>query len=430
MLKHTNRIAQSLGLLALLLLGWFAFRDAVSQSLAKTAPQVVLRLDPAASEAINQIASLRVARQPAGSDDRLRAWLARSIAANPLSPAALRLYGASYGLAKRDPRSHKFFALAERTSRRDVGTQMYFIIESATKGDAAQTVGRIDRTLRTSRPSRGQLFPILGRVIQLPGGSETLAGQIRNDTPWLSDFLLFALDTGVDPAAIARLVGQTGFPGGRQRPIIEQVLFRTLEGRHNYRELAAVVPRMATAPPGLIKSVAVTEQTLDPDWQPLSWQLVSTAGMVVNPIASANGKDIVLNATLSGGISAEAARKLVLLDPGRYRLTVTQDVRGGEAGNEPVEPRWQLDCLDSAPAIRPMQTAPSGPSGERPGASIKDAVPRGPLWTSTSTARTFLALFDIPADCRVQVLSLRVRARSDAANASMTAGPLSLRQIS
>lgn len=436
---HTNRPAQIVGILLLLALGWIALRDAAAQSLGRKAPQVVLRLDPDAPEAINQWVAVRVVRAPDEAKGKLRAMLTRSIAETPLNPTALRLLGASYGVTTRDPEGRKFFELAERTSRRDVGTQMYFIVESATRGDAVDAVTRIDRALRTSLPSRAQLFPVLGRVIQLPDGETTLARFIRKDTPWLSDFLSFAVDARVDPAAIARLVIQLdGFPDGRQRPVVEQMLFRMLEGRRDYRELAAIMPHMVTAPRGLTASVAIDEETLDPDWQPLSWQLSSSAGVVVNPIAAENGKDLVFNATLSGGISAEVARKLLLLQPGAYRLTVSQDLQGGDRGNKDVEARWQFACMDTAPAAAASPPAPAGGVASTPalpapegGAAVaaKQAASRPPLWAGTPTAKKFFVDLKVPANCGVQALSLRVRSPSDAADASMTAGPLSLRRI-
>ena len=257
-----------------LCLAWLCFVDAVSQTFAKVSPDTVLKLDGDAPLAVVQKVGIQmIARKPITAE-AARVKLRRSLAREPLNAKALSYYGATYDKQKMTPASRKYFVLAERVSRREIGAQMVFVYEAAEERKEKETLARINRMLRTNYAARDRLFPILASVITRPDGRRAMVRYVRKDTPWLADFTTFAIDQGTDPSAVtAWVTGMGGLPNGRKFREVEMLLFRALDARRQYPAIADLLSVAKATPKDLARSMAISDAALVPEWQPLSWDL-------------------------------------------------------------------------------------------------------------------------------------------------------------
>lgn len=389
-----------------LALTWVCFVDAVSQSFSKTSPDLVLRLDSTVPLATIQKVGTQMVGRGRIPAPVARAKLRSAMVQEPLSAKGLSYYGATFDSQKATPVSRKYFALAERVSRRELGAQMVFVMEDAKAGNEEATMARIDRMLRTNFAARDRLFPLLAGVVTRPDGRRAMARYLRRDTPWLADFSIFAIEQGIDPTAVTRwVVAMGGLPDGGKYREIEILLFRALDTRRQYPAIARLLPIAKATPKHLTQSAAINDASLVTEWQPLSWELAEGSGLIVSPVVNDKGNGLIFSISLSGGISGNAVRKLLLLPAGEYRLRIDQRASATTSGEVvPVQSHWQFTCLD----------------GETPQA----------LWTSEAVMKRIDETIRVPEGCGVQQLQLRVRAPNDHASSEALIGPISLQRIS
>ncbi|WP_422061948.1 hypothetical protein [Sphingopyxis sp.] len=387
-------------------LAWLCFIDAVSQTFAKVSPDTVLRLDGDAPLAVVQKVGIRMIAPKPISAEAARAKLRGSLAREPLNAKALSYYGATYDKQKMTPASRKYFVLAERVSRRDLGAQMVFVFEAAEERKEEETLARISRMLRTNYAARDRLFPILANVITRPDGRRAMVRYVRKDTPWLADFATFAIDQGTDPSAVTSWVtGMGGLPNGRKFREVEMLLFRALDARRQYPAIADLLTVTKAAPKGLAQSMTISDAALIPEWQPLSWELAEGSGLIVSPVVNDKGDGLAFSISLSGGISGNALRKIVLLPAGKYRLKIDQ--RSGTTVNGepvPIRSNWEFSCLDGTMAKS--------------------------LWGSEAAMARIDENVTVPAGCRIQQIQLHVRAPNDHASSEALVGPILLQRVS
>lgn len=387
-------------------LTWLCFVNAVSQTFSKVSPDTVLRLDEDAPAALAQKVGVQMVAPRPIKAEAARAKLRRSLAGEPLNAKALSYYGATYDKQKMTPASRKYFVLAERVSRRELGAQMAFVFEAAEKRKEEEALARINRLLRTSYSARDRLFPLLANVITRPDGRRAMARYVSKDTPWLADFTTFAIDRGTDPSAVtAWVTGMGGLPNGLKYREVEILLFRALDARRQYSAIADLLPVIKATPKGLAQSVAISDAELVTEWQPLSWELAEGSGLIVSPVVNDKGDGLAFSISLNGGISGNALRKIVLLAPGKYRLKIDQ--RSGATVNGepvPVQSSWEFSCLEG------------------------DAAKS--LWRSEGVMARIDQNLTVPTGCRIQQIRLRVRAPNDHASSEALVGPISLQLVS
>lgn len=413
-MKPAGRARAALLAIALLPLGWFALSSALAMSLEGRAPQVLARVIPGAPAGLVARAQILLLSKGSANYPEARALLRRSLARRPLDPAALRLYGLTYGgieeLAKgklgASRRGEPFFRLADRVSRRDVATELYLVLADGEKNDIGAALKRIDRTLRASNGGRDQLFPVVAQIIARPDGRELFARMVRPQSGWLADFLSFAIDSGTDPEAVALAAASVGgYPDAAGRMVFEQSLVRALDSRADYRAMAQLLPRLHSLPPAIISGVGLDANRIDSDWAPLDWQTSESAAISAYPLTAADGSS-ALSVSMGGGVRGRVARKLVKLAPGKYRLTIGQEFDG------------QTDSGLSAAAAIPEWTV-----------SCLDRDPPEVLLALSGQHKTLQGDFVVGAKCPLAMVALYAKSPESAATATMTVKDIALSRL-
>lgn len=327
-------------LLALLLGGLATVRVAFDGGGA----DAVFGVLPPADEDRLRVNDLNFARLSQTQDgrERLEQDARDHLMSEPLSARALRQLGAARALAGDDTASKRLHNLAERLSRRDLGTQLWMIERSAAAGDVAETLRHYDLALTTEPSSGDLLYPVLADAIADEAVREALTPYVRADRPWVHSFLATALDQA-SPAALAGLIAIA-------RPETVKTIMGRLLGRMardadfaTARTLlmATAVGRAASA------SMAVSDRTTAPQLGPFGWELARSDGVD----AMRDGEGFVVR--ISSGASGLAARRVLILRPGRYRFGYAVQSRG-EAGGASLSTDAQ--CLSGPNSPPPLPT--------------------------------------------------------------------------
>lgn len=373
---------------ALLPVAWWTVQNGATLSLESRSPAVLAKAVPNSPAGLEVRAANLLAKPTPANRTRAATLLRQSLVQRIFSPQPIRLLGVAAGGLQYDPRSLPLFLLAEKTSRRDLPTQLYLISVDARGKRVKPALARMDRTLRVSKVGRQQLYPILAQQLSIPDSRQAIAQLVDGDTPWLPDFLSYVIDTDTPPEAIARtVVALGGYPVEEGRKTFEQGLLRSLNSRAQFEAMAELLPLLKAVPARLLTTAALNRETLDENSSPLAWQLGDNAAITVYTAIDADG-DGSLAIGMAGGTSGLAARKLVLLEPGPHVLTVSQSSDSAEAGvdTKAARPEWTVACLDGDP---PQQLLAFG------GATVSGR-------------------FTVPAGCPMVQISLNVRSPDEA----------------
>ena len=346
--SRTPRIAL---MAALVPVAWWTIQNGLTLTLESRSPAVLAKAVPNSPAGLEVRAATLIAKPNPANFAKARELLRQSLVQRIFSPQPLRLLGAASGGLQFDPRSLPLFKLAEKTSRRDLPTQLYLISVDARAKRVKPTLARMDRALRVSKVGRQQLYPILAQQLAVPDSRAAIAQLVDDKTPWLPDFLSYVIDTDTPPEAIARtVVAIGGYPVKEGRKAFEQGLLRSLNARAQFGAMAELLPVLKDVPARLLTTAALDRDTLDESASPLAWQLGNNPAITVyTSIDPDNSGSLAIG--MGGGLSGLAARKLVMLEAGPHTISVKQSAGGSETGVETAaaQPEWNVVCLDRDP---------------------------------------------------------------------------------
>lgn len=281
--------------------------------------------------------------QTPGGRERLERDARDRLMAEPLSARALRQLGTARALAGDDAAAERLHGLAERLSRRDLGTQLWMIERSAAAGDVARTLRHYDLAL-TSEPASGDLlYPVLARAIADPAVSRSLTHYVRRDRPWVPPFLASGLNDAPS-TALAALVAAA--PPDTVKGIMGPLLTRL--ARERDFATARTLLRATTIGRAALNEMTVSERTTAPQLGPFGWQLIRSDAVD----ASLEGEGFV--ARIGFGASGLAAQRIFILPPGRYRFRYALTSQG-MAGDASLS--VDAECLGAPDIVRPLPAA-------------------------------------------------------------------------
>lgn len=291
---------------------------------------------------LNDLNLTSLAQTPKGRE-RLERAARDHLTSEPLSARALRQLATVRALAGDSAASERLHDLAERVSRRDLGTQLWMIERSAAAGDVAGTLKHYDLAL-TSEPASGELlFPVLASAISDPAVSSGLAPYIRAERPWVPSFLAAGLDEASLPA-LAALVAVA--PPDTVKGIMGTLLTRLARER-DFATARMLLARTAVGRAAR-DDITVSERTIAPQLGLFGWQLTRSDGVD----ATLEGEGFIVR--IASGASGLAARRVLLLSPGRYRLGYTlgsEEMAGGVSLSADAECLGGLDLARPLPAV-------------------------------------------------------------------------------
>lgn len=303
----------------------------------------------------------------------------RALRQDPTAVAAVSALGLNTQIRGDTPGARRQFAYAEKLSRRDLQTQLWAIEDSVAQGDVPGALRHYDTALRTSRQASDLLFPVLAGALTEPSVRNALVHRLKRDRPsWGIHFMGFAAAQGPDPKASGELfldLHRAGLPppAVAQAALIDRLIgFSEMERAWQlYRRETGASDPERSRDPDFARDPAIASQ--------FDWQFVNDADIATT--GRPEGGGAVVEVSVAPGAGGTILRQMQLLPAGSYRI---ESVMSGTATASTAPPYWTLSCRDGRPLGR-----------------VEVPV--------SETPRRVAGRFDVPTDCRAQVLSLVAR---------------------
>lgn len=384
------RVGRSVAAIVLALaFGWVAMGVTAARTIGTLRPSAVLSWWPfdadARATAANQLLnSTPNARPNARALDEAEGLARAALQREPGNVHALRALALGASVRGQTPRAERLMRFAESLSRRDLPTELWLIEASVQRNDIEGALRHYDRALRTSLLAGEVLYPVLvqaagDRNVMLP-----VARMVGARPLWWTDFARKLVAESRSSAAIATVLGALRLDPhvDPERDLLVAAFNRLVEGRA-YQPAFALY-RQATR----LNDASPAWFLRNGDFQgenpltPFDWALTDQTDLGARMDSpSGGGEDRALIVTAGNGVSGEAARQLLVLPPGAYRLAARI---GNVAGEERDRPQLVLICATGTQSLFDLRWPPSPPQGRSIGQD-----------------------FAIPADCPAQWLQIR-----------------------
>lgn len=306
-----------------------------------------------------------------------------SIERSPLEALAVRTLGLIASIEGDARKAERLMRYSNALSRRDLATQLWLINASVARNDVRSALGHFDVALRTSPASKDILLPILVNATEDANLLPEIVRLTAASPPWRGEFLYAAVDKGPDAGNVGKILAALSNSPRPPEPLLNRVMIGRLitESRWDdaWRTYRTVKGRAFEE--GLVRNGSF--QAAD-DMPPFDW-LYGQPDQIPADRASLDGGEMGLSFRTSGE-TGDIARQLLLLPPGRYRLSGRGGVTGADSTTLPL---WSVSCAEKTDASE---------------------YARGPLPATQGELRPFGGEFIIPAGCRAQWLLFRARA--------------------
>lgn len=277
------------------------------------------------------------------SADTLAETGRKALRSAPLSAGAVRLLAVSEQLRGHAARAEQLLLLSARISRRDLGTQLALIELMVQKNDIPSALDHYNIALTTAKDAEAILFPILANAIEDPVIADAFVAQVRAGRSWVGAFLSYAIRAGGHSPTVASILATSGAaPRIDPNENIKSLLLTGLGAERRFDILRQTYLGMRGAKAGLLTTAGFDAESTRASWTPVSWQLTGAAPLSIGfqkRDASSDAMD--LHVLLDSGSQLIAARKLLYLRPGPYRLGGKLESQSWPAG---ADVRWALKC--------------------------------------------------------------------------------------
>jgi hypothetical protein len=340
--KWGKRFALILGCGALTI---FSALNAYSSTTRDSSPDFALKANPNDPIAAVRMADYQLAiDQSAATMRAAEMQVKKSLKVQAINVRGLRILATIAKQRNEGARAERLIQLANKTSRRELGTQIWLVDKAAAGGDAKQTLRQYDILLRSNPKAPKLLFPALGKALSNGEIRQSFVPVIKNDPPWLFDFLSYAVYNDIDPEAQAQLfLAADGYPRPARYRVIEEALVERLVKTMYYAEAALVGQKLSAQSSQAGKQVAVNAFNVDASAAPFQWRTGTIISANSALIAGASKNEKIIEAWAQPGNRALAASKLLALPSGRYRFDGKLAVTSGKLATGSY---WQISCVD------------------------------------------------------------------------------------
>lgn len=381
-----------------------SLRTGLGFMLARTAPAIAYRIDPANPEVAAAQANFLVMTATDASAVKQVEQVAReAVAGGPLAPFAVRNLGFAIQAAGDKPGAVALVNLSGRISHRDFLAHAWLLEEERRAGRMPQAVHQADLLMRQRTSNYPQILPIMVGLLADRRAVPPLAQALARDPVWRSSFLdAMAWDASNLGTKFALLtaIKARGSPATNAEIA---PLFRKAWNRVDPRALGKQWDRLVTLPAAARSGLLIDGGFEYPDLPPpFAWTLYPNEDVYAERARRSDSGHALF-------VSFEATRDVdfggqqLLLAPGRYRLTGTMM---GQDSVSPGQFAWKLRC-GGGRAARTVQSVPLNP--------VRDE------W------RGFAATVTVPEGCAQQQLWLTGAPRDPAGIASLMVDTLALR---
>jgi len=308
-------------------------------------PQVALRWVPWDAYARARLAASLVTNQQSPEAQNVASKLAHeAILRDALTPAAVRALAS----AKVSDRGEGGLSLAlmteaQRLSRRDQATQIWFIERNLRQGRMEDALEHFDIAARSSVEVRDVLFPLMGSVLSEPRLYRAMTERLSGKPVWSIPFLQHLASSGSEMAPTVRLVSTFLDPVRSDERSIIATLLQRLASLRQYRlawdlySSSGLAHEAKGAPGSLVDGSFETNSGAEP----FAWTLVQEGDLWATSSITPAKRGRVLEVGASSGRRGEVARQLVHLQPGRYELRAEF---GAVAEDEFERPELRVLC--------------------------------------------------------------------------------------
>jgi hypothetical protein len=374
--------------LGALVLGWLSIAVTTANIFASSSPSLALRVWPGHALAQARLADALVASiQPQAATGGQRQQIpeitqaaqeaARALQRDPTLPAAARILAMQASMRRDVRQSDVLLNYSERMSRRDIPTQFWLLERRVAANDVGGALSHFGIALQVAPSTQDVLFPVLSSALSQPDLRAPIANLVHRGDAWRSEFLYYA-GQHADPASAGTLfllLARLGTPPAAPHL---QGLIERLVTAGNYAgaaRLYALVDRnwrLGDAAAQLDGAFA-----REGDLPPFGWDYnQNIAARGPRPDQSGNN---ALQVTLPQTDEDWAARKLLLLGPGRYRLAAAYGMIDGGSGRVRIE----ISCSRGGSVVATINGIVNRPAG------------------------TLEGMIDVPANCTQQWLTIQ-----------------------
>ena len=330
---------------------WFSTSITASIVLADYHPERAMTAWPTDAARGSRSWSLLTTGDPQNADTAQADGLSRALLkSEAISVNALRNLAVSQAIRGRSSdQLRPLFTAAERLSRRDVPTQLWFIEDNVARGDVAGALRHYDVLMRTSRTAQLTMIPQL----VVAAGDRPVAdelGKILSKRPhWWSAFFDEMLSGSSSADSIGLLASRLRLNAAV--PSENEQLARTLTKLVELKSYPTAFALYRQARPvagGRTTWPLNGDFSVEKPLPPFEWAIVADPelGALVEPRTGSQGPALTLVA--SNGRNGAVAQQLMVLRPGGYALRATV---GGVAAGSSGQSALRVVCAETGAVL-------------------------------------------------------------------------------
>ncbi|MBN8528765.1 MAG: hypothetical protein J0M36_05980 [Caulobacterales bacterium] len=300
-------------------------------------PSLALRLGPDSPTALTRMAETELA---AGRIDAAQRLAQRALTRKPFNVAALRVAGLAAAREGDLEAANQMLTLAGNWSLRDDPAQSWLVKHRLEQGRSASALAHADTLMRRRTDLRPMYFDLMINLALRNDveAQAALVALLRREPPWRIDFFIHALERPEGlPVAVAALAA---LKDGQGRATDEEKarVYGTLIAQGRITTLRAVMAHVEPRPQPILTNGDFSDGVGAP---PFGWSLPAGAGVLAEVANDPEGGGLALHALVSETTERTVAEQLVLLTPGRWRLSGRFRVDQGDLTGRVA---WVLAC--------------------------------------------------------------------------------------
>lgn len=364
------------------LLGYYGVIFSVAQVVVGRNPALAYRLAPYDGRITGAYAAALVAVDVTPQDRVDADALAkRALQQAPMAVAALGTLGLNADTRGDTAAARRYFAHAQKLSRRDLRTQLFMIENAVQRGDIPGALHQYDITLRVLPALGDLLYPVLASASTEPAIRRELVKTLAGRPLWSDSFIGF-VSSGSDPETTAALF--LSLHAGAV-PVLRTASARVINALIASGRADAAWPYYAAIHPDADRRRSRDARFAATPEAPsqFDWIAINDGSGLTSSIQSG-----IFDFAVPASVGGPMLQQVQLLPPGTYRL-IGHSLGIKQAGG--ARPYWMLTC----------QGGPELGRIEVPNSSVANG--------------NFSGTYIVPASCAVQTLVLIARP-SDAAS--------------
>lgn len=317
-------------------------KSGIARNHASIGAAIAAAVSPEDARAVAGIANSLISAD-ASADDRRRAsaLAVRSLRRDPTLADSARNIGLLSAMRTGSAPPVRALDYAQRLSRRDLPTQLWWIEHNVTKGSVVGALRHFDIALRSSPVAGKALVPVLIRALEDPTLIEPIAALIATKPPWATGYLLTLAQTPGSNTNLASLFNALARRGTPIEPVVIDNVVRRLVDAGQVADAASIDAHYRGVRPGTLLRNGSFEHPISNrlfDWQ------VGDAGGITAAV-DANDSDTALHFSVTEGDRGLIVKQMLALPPGRYRLhgMGSTTLRGAD-----VLPNLTVQCVGAA----------------------------------------------------------------------------------